>query len=177
MIKMFKFSDFAETKEEAIQFFLHWAHDFMKASDFLNQNTLLLDESAYLCHRAFELVFKAILLSQNDEYDAVHDLTKLHGALQEKIISDADISFLKIIDRFYFLRYPLEVLEKSEILEYNDLTYAPGEIGADDLEKANKLFFSLWNELQRKAEFKNIIEHIQKNPYPKGKRVLMEKPR
>jgi HEPN domain-containing protein len=177
--KTYLFSDFAQTKDEAVRHFFHAAYDHMTASRYLFTKTLLIDSAAYLCNIAFELLLKGMHLSENGRYKRIHRLIPLYESLNKAWFAKRDISLLKIIDRCSLIRYPIDsaLLNSSKALRRGKLTYGVGEIGTDDLEAAGKLFLKIWRKLEKNAQFKYILQDIKNNPYKKGSRILMRKRR
>lgn len=175
--KIYTFSTFASSKDAAVQRFLHHAQDHMLASRLLRSNPFLLDSAAYICNIAFELLFKALHLAEKDQYEGIHKIIQLHNTLSNKIVSNADMRLLKVIDKYNLVRYPIDdKLQKMQpALKLGRSTFHVGEIGTEELEKADKLFIKIWHKLHRRTNFKTIINNICKNPHQKGNRILLRK--
>lgn len=177
-IKTYMFSDFTQIQDEAVQYFLHSARDHMIASQYLFTKTVLIESAAYLCNMAFELLLKAMHLSENGKYRGIHKLMDLYNGLNKKWIAKKDLPLIKVIDRCSLIRYPIDqALSKSGKVRKGGLTYAIGEIGTDDLEAAEELFCKIWGKLAKNKQFKSLIQNIKNNPYKKGNRILMQKKR
>jgi hypothetical protein len=97
MVSIIKHSDFAQTKDTAIQYFLHFAHDHMVPLHCLAE-TIYLDSPAYLCNVAFELMLKAMHLSEHGQYMANHSLIELYDGVTNKIFTKNELPLIKVID-------------------------------------------------------------------------------
>lgn len=173
--KIYTVSEFSNVKEEAIKTFLHHALDHMRAANYLNKKTLLLDSAAYLCNIAFEVLFKAWHLYKFDKFEASHDILDLSKGID--LLSKKDKALLKLIDQWNLIRYPIDIetYTKKQALQIGKMSYYAGEIGTHELENASKLFEKIWGKLEKKSDFKNLISAILKNPHKKGNRIVMSK--
>lgn len=69
-----------------------------------------LDSAGYLCQLGFELLFKAILLDAEGRFPGVHSLgdlaSRVRSAGIELDFSPDQMDLLRVLSRFYELRYP-----------------------------------------------------------------------
>ncbi|MCX5886142.1 MAG: HEPN domain-containing protein [Proteobacteria bacterium] len=139
---------------------LHWATDHLASAKILfKANYRCYDSAGYLSHLGVELVLKAILLNQRNEFPNEHSLAKLSNLI---VNSGVKLKYtigheetLKTLDGFYELRYPKAV--------------NPIEIGDDDWSNIDALFEHLILILPDKIQ----QDLRQINHTEKGDRILM----
>ena len=113
--------------------------------------------AGYLLQLGSEIVLKAWILFLHNEFKDIHNLTclcKEISALNE-ILDNYDIEILKLLDKFYTLRYP-----------------KPGdtcEIGQDDLPKIEHLLSKFWQNMP--PELHRFYNELTYNK--KGGQVVM----
>ena len=140
---------------------IHYAHDHLASAQFLfERSPSCYDSGACLGHVGIELLLKALLLHNSDEFPATHDLNKLRRLLA-RAAPDIEItpegrSILSRINKLFGLRYP--VPSGAQPIETEDLEGI--------LALARALVSALPQEFQE--EFDSQLE--------KGGRVLMRKP-
>ena len=155
--KNFRVSDGFEAKD-----LLKYARDHLASAELLfKRNPLCYDSGGYLAHLGLELTLKSILLKLNREFPVEHDLKTLYNLAKKSgaiPIKEDEEKILKKISQFFRLRYANP--------------QRPIEIGNDDWEAIERLFFSLLL-----ANFPNdILSKLDDcNHYKKGNRVLMMK--
>ncbi len=154
------------TKEEGYleSDLLHFGYDHIDTALFLinEKDPNRYDSAGYILHLGFELILKAWHLHAFSFFKDTHKLEDLINKLRQngyKIeFKEREAKTIKIINKFYNLRYPRRV-------------EGPIEIGADMFDDIQSILESLWQQLP-----KELIEVYNKiDPLRKGGRVLMEK--
>jgi len=122
------------------------------------ENPRTFDSAGYLCHLGFELIFKAIILMQNEYFEDIHALKCMLPTVKNYIsFSKKQEEIIDCIDTYSELRYPN--------------TMNPYEVGDDDWERIIALFSYIIDALPMKL--KEDIKSIDFTK--KGGRILMYK--
>ena len=129
-LTIYKFSNFAETQDKAVQRLLHHAHDHMLAFRALKKSLrryTFLDSAAYFCNMAFELLLKGMHLAENAQFEGIHDLIALHNDLPKNVFAKKDIPLLKVIDKYSLVRYPIDdnLNKKQKMLKLGGHSFYP----------------------------------------------------
>jgi len=177
----YHYSMFSDKKDDVAREFFHYAKDHCEAANLLmdSKHIPFMDSMAYLYHHAIEMLLKGLHMYYFDEFNKTHDLIELHNKLSNKkkfaALDKKDIQILRILNQFQYLKYPVDSDSKRvEVNQSSDMIYQRGEVGDDELNKAEELFNKLWGYLESDISLNQIIRGIDWTK--KGWRQVMSKP-
>jgi HEPN domain-containing protein len=170
----YQYTDFNQNKTEAVKYFLHSSKDHLEASLYLIDHIRFFDSSAYLCHMAFECLFKALNIYENGQFEKTHNLLDLYSTLNLLTFSESSLDYIKLVNGYEYLRYPIDnSLKNKKGVIIDGIPNHPGSVEDEDVRHAGIIFKEIWVKLQQFDDLKKIIDSI--SDLKKSGRVLYKK--